>query len=85
MAELPAWMIERHPNLDRACKAMDEDAAGLPVTQRTVDTDEPIVVTTNYALGQLWVTAGKRVLTRLSFTPDPTKPRRMSTHADLTG
>jgi hypothetical protein len=57
----------REPNLDRINAALDEHAAGGPVTQRTVDTDEPIVVSGSPEKGYLYVTAGRRVLAHFRF------------------
>ena len=55
------------PNFDRINAALDEHAAGDPVTQRTVDIDEPIVVSGSPEEGYLYVTAGRRVLARFRF------------------
>jgi hypothetical protein len=55
-------MRARNPNFDRINAALDEHAAGGPVTQRTVDTDEPIAVSGGAERGYLYVTAGRRVL-----------------------
>ena len=61
---------ERQPNFDRIEAALDEFAAGKPVTQRTVDTNEPIFITDNRRLGDTFVVAGTRLLTRLKFPPN---------------
>ena len=61
---------ERQPNFDRINAALDEFAAGKPVTQRTVDTNEPIFITDNRQLGVTYVNAGKRVLARIKYQPN---------------
>ena len=77
---------ERQPNFERMNAALDEFAAGQPVTQRTVDTNEPIFITDNRQLGVTYVTAGKRVLARFKFPPNYDLPReqarRVSTFHD---
>ena len=77
---------ERQPNFDRINAALDEFAAGQPVTQRTINTNEPIFVTDNMQLGVTYVTAGKRVLARFKFPPNYDLPReqarRVSTFHD---
>jgi hypothetical protein len=60
-------MRARSPNFDRINAALDEHAAGGPVTQRTVDTDEPITVSGGPERGYLYVTAGRRVLAHFRF------------------
>lgn len=40
-------LLEIEPSLHRIQQALDEDAAGLPVTQRTVDTNQPIFIVVN--------------------------------------
>ena len=77
---------ERQPNFDRMNAALDEFAAGKPVTQRTVDTNEPIVITQDKFLGVTYVTAGNRVLARSKYKPnfdlDPKAATRVSTFHD---
>ena len=77
---------EREPNFDRIEAALDEFAAGKPVTQRTVDTNEPIFIADNRQLGAMYVIAGKRVLARFKFPPNYDLPReearRVSTFRD---
>ena len=77
---------EREPNVDRIHAALRQFTAGEPVTQRTVDTNEPIVVMRDDFLGVIYVSAGKRVLTRLSYKPnfdlDPERATRVSTFHD---
>jgi hypothetical protein len=60
-------MRTREPNFDRINAALDEHAAGRPATQRTVDTDEPIVVSGSPEMGCLYVTAARRVLAHFRF------------------
>ena len=61
---------ERQPNFDRINAALDEFAAGQPVTQLTIDTNEPIVITQDKFLGVTYVTAGNRVLARSKYKPN---------------
>ena len=61
---------ERAPNFYRIEAAFHEFESGRPVTQRTVDTNEPIFITEDRFLGVTYVTAGTRLLTRLKFPPN---------------
>ena len=70
---------ERQPNFDRMNAALDEFAAGKPVTQCTVDTNEPIFIADNRQLGAMYVIAGKRVLARFKFPPNYDLPREEAT------
>ena len=80
------WIREREPNFDRIYAALDEFEAGKPVTQRTVDTNEPIFITDNRQLGAMYVTAGKRLLAHFKFPLNYDLPReqarRVSTFHD---
>ena len=77
---------ERQPNFDRIEAALDEFAAGKPVTQRTVDTNEPIFITDNRRLGDTFVVAGNRMLAHFKYQPNYDLPReqarRVSTFRD---
>ena len=77
---------EREPNFDRINAALDEFAAGRPVTQRTVDTNEPIFIIDNRLLGDTFVIAGNRLLAHFKFLPNYDVPReqvrRVSTFVD---
>ena len=64
------WIREREPNFDRIHAALREFAAGMLVTQRTVDTNEPIFITEGDFLGVTYVNAGKRVLARFKYQPN---------------
>ena len=61
---------QRQPNFDRIHAALREFAAGTLVTQRTVDTNEPIFITEDDFLGVTYVNAGKRVLARFKYQPN---------------
>lgn len=82
MYSASSWLLVREPNLERIVKAVEESAAGLPVTQYTVDTGEPIVVIRDYPVGSIYVMAGGRLLTHFRVTPDPARPRTVSAHVD---
>ena len=77
---------ERQPNFDRMNAALDEFAAGKPVTQRTVDTHEPIFITDNRRIGDMFVVAGNRMLAHFKLLPNYELPReqarRVSTFHD---
>ena len=45
--EIMSGIRQRVPNIDRIMKASEEFHAGKPVTQRTVDTNQPIFIIVN--------------------------------------
>ncbi len=59
-----AYLLRKEPNLPVIEKSIEEFKAGKPVTQRSVDTGEPLVVEESKRLGFLLVRAGQRVLYR---------------------
>ena len=77
---------ERQPNFDRIYAALDEFGAGRPVTQRTVDTNEPIFVISDPARGGLFVRTAQRLLAHFKYSPDNPRlqhgTKRVSTFHD---
>ena len=77
---------ERAPNFYRVEAAFQEFEAGRPVTQRTVDTNEPIFITENRSLGITYVIAGRRVIGRIKYPPNHNlrrdEAKRVSTFVD---
>lgn len=63
-----ANLRKRVPNIDRIIKASEEFHAGRPVTQRTVDTNQPIFVVVNDRARVTYTyDASGRVLSRASI------------------
>ena len=77
---------EREPNFDGINAALEEFGAGAPVTQRTVDTNEPIFVISDPARGGLFVRTAQRLLAHFKYSPDNPRLRhgtkRVSTFHD---
>ena len=77
---------ERAPNFYRIEAAFQEFESGRPVTQRTIDTNEPIFITENRSLGVTYVIAGKRVIGRIKYPPNHNlrrgEAKRVSTFVD---
>ena len=74
------------PNFDRINAALEQFGAGRPVTQRTVDTNEPIFVISDPARGGLFVRTAQRLLAHFKYSPDNPRlqhgTKRVSTFHD---
>ena len=88
MAKKPFSELEREraPNFYRVEAAFQEFEARRPVTQRTVDTNEPIFITEDRSLGVTYVIAGRRVIGRIKYPPNHNlrrdEAKRVSTFVD---
>lgn len=64
-------MRRKDPHFDQVEAALEQFAAGKPVTERCSANGERIVVERSDRLGQLRVRAGDLLLRTLSFEPQP--------------
>ena len=67
---LRAYLLRKEPDLAVIEKAIEQFKAGKPVTQRSVDSGEPLVVEESKQLGFLLVRAGGRVLYRAKLAKE---------------
>ena len=68
------FLLRKNPSLPVIEAAIEAFKAGKPVTQRCVETGEPLVVEESEKLGFLQVRAGNRVLYRTRRKPYPNAP-----------
>lgn len=64
-------MRRKDPHFDQVEAALDQFAAGKPVTERCSANGERIIVERSDRLGQIRVRAGGMLLRTLSFEPRP--------------
>jgi hypothetical protein len=64
-------MRQKDPHFDQVEAALDQFAAGGPVTERCAANGERIVVERSDRLGKIRVRAGDMLLRTLSFEPNP--------------